>query len=108
MEWSAIASIVFVCVTMNHLGLISAAEDVFKKKLVILNCPKCSSFWLTLIYDVWCIDDYTDIPFVLAVSFLSSYAALWLGLFEGFIDTYYLMFYEKIYPDEDDTATSDA
>ena len=44
---------------------------------------------------------------VLAVSFLASYSAPWLELFEGFIDTIYLMFYEKIYNTNADTPASD-
>ena len=39
---------------------------------------------------------FSDIPLVLAVSFLASYIALWLELFEGYIDTLYLKFYGKI------------
>lgn len=109
--WSDIACIVFVCVTMNHLGLIGTIERVMGKRLPILNCPKCSSFWLTV---VWCIGKMgfsviPQIPSLLAVSFLASYSAIWLEMLEGYVDTLYLKCYEKIYPPADDDAdTSDS
>ncbi len=104
MEWSGIASIVFVCVTMNHLGLIKAIEENTGYEFPILDCPKCSSFWITLLYSVL---ETKQIITPLAVSFLASYTALWLELLEGYIDTLYLKLYGKIYETSDDTATSD-
>lgn len=108
MTWVDIASIVFVCVTMNHLGLIGEIERVIGKRLIVLNCPKCASFWLTFAYGLWGIRFfYGEFPKVLAVSFLASYCAIWLELFEGFIDTIYLKIYEKIYRDStNDTSAS--
>jgi hypothetical protein len=108
MNWMDIASIVFVCVTMNHLGLIGKLEEIMGK-LPIFNCPKCSSFWVTLPYCLWGIcHGYGDIITSLAISFLASYLAIWLELFEGYVDTIYLMFYEKIYKTSDDTSASDS
>ena len=104
MEWSGIASIVFVCVTMNHLGLIKAIEENTGYEFLILDCPKCSSFWLTLLFSVV---TSRQILTPLAVSFLASYTAIWLELFEGYIDTLYLKLYGKIYETSDHTATSD-
>jgi hypothetical protein len=50
-----------------------------------------------------------QIPMILAISFLASYSAIWLELFEGFIDTLYMKCYEKIYPDDEaDTTASDS
>ena len=94
MNWIDIAGIVFVCVTMNHLGLITAIEGVIKYQLPILNCPKCLTCWSVLAYMVITAQ---DIITSLAVSFLASYIALWLELFEGYIDTIYNKVYEKIY-----------
>lgn len=94
MEWIDIAGIVFICVTMNHLGLIGAVEDVIHRKLWIVDCPKCSTFWGVLAYTAITTQ---DIITSLAISFLSSYAALWLELLEGFVDTLYLNLYEQIY-----------
>lgn len=62
--------------------------------------------WSVLAYNLWSVG-FSDIPLVLAVSFLCSYLALWLELLEGFIDTSYLRVYEKIYNPSDDTTASD-
>ena len=92
-----IASIVFVCVTMNHLGLIGKIEEIMGE-FPILNCPKCSSFWFSLIYCLlgMC-HGYGDIITSLAISFFASYSAIWLELLEGYIDTLYHKIYEQIY-----------
>lgn len=105
--WVDIASIVFVCVTMNHLGLVAAIEEKVGNELPILDCPKCSTMWCTFVYTLWHVG-FSDIPLVLAISFLSSYSALWLELFEGYIDTLYLKLYDKIYNSSFDTSSSDS
>ena len=101
--WIDIASIVFETVTMNHLGLIKAIEEKTDRELLILNCPKCSTFWATLVYQLLTLCNPIS---SLAVSFLASYIAIWLELLEGFIDTLYLKLYEKIYADNTDDATA--
>ena len=107
MMWIDIASIVFACVTMNHLGLVKAVEETLKKEIPVINCPKCSTFWFTLIYSYHFLG-ITKMIYVFAISFLASYMAIWLELSEGFIDSLYLKCYEKIYPDAtDDTASAD-
>ena len=93
-----IASIVFVCVTINHLGLIRAIEKTLETELPVVNCPKCSVFWAVLTYTV--LEMHRLIP-PLAISFLASYIAIWLELFEGYIDTLYDKFYDTIYPSAD-------
>ena len=93
MDWIDIASIVFVCVTMNHLGLIGKLEELVGR-LPVIDCPKCSAFWATLAYTVWYVG-FSDLPLVLAISFLASYSALWLELLEAYIDTLYLKLYGK-------------
>ena len=105
MNWIDIASIVFVCVTANHLGLVKAIEETFDKEIPIVNCVKCSTFWLTLLFQlVTKCHPLTS----LAISLLASYSAIWLELLEGYIDTLYIKLYEKIYPDTDnDTAAAD-
>lgn len=104
MNWIDIASIVFVCVTMNHLGLVKAIECVLAKELPILNCVKCSTMWCVLFYSVLTTRRILE---PIAISFLCSYFAIWLELFEGYIDTLYMKLYEKIYPNTDnDTLTS--
>ena len=106
--WLDIASIVFVCVTANHLGLIEAIQTVTKcPHLPIISCPKCLTFWSVLIYGLWVVG-ITDIPLLLAISFLCSYLALWLELLEAFIDTIYMKCYETIYDHTTDTPAADA
>ena len=100
MEWIDIASIVFACVTMNHLGLVKAMEEVVEQELPIINCQKCSSFWLVLVYTMF---TSHDIIMSLAISFLCSYLAIWLELFEGYIDTLYNKLYDEIYSATDST-----
>ena len=100
-----IACIVFACVTANHLGLIGTMEGILGKSIPILNCSKCASFWFTLLYMVGNMGflKIPSIPSVLAISFLASYAALWLELLEGYIDTLFDRLYDKIFP-TDNTA----
>lgn len=105
MDWIDIASIVFVCVTMNHLGLISAIESAIHQKLWIVDCPKCCTFWAALIYTLTVSH---DIVTAAAVSFLASYSALWLELLQAYLDTLYMKLYGKIITnDTDDTAAAD-
>lgn len=107
MIWD-IASIVFVAVTMNHLGLVGAVEKVIGREIPIVGCPKCLTFWVTAGYGCYDIATYGTIWAVLAVAFAASYAAIWLELAEGYIDTLYLKCYGKIYRTADDTAAADA
>lgn len=108
MNWIDIASIVFVCVTMNHLGLISKIEQLIRKRLPIVNCQKCGSFWATLIYSLWGMTDfYKEFPIVLAISFFASYTAIWLELIEACIDKLYLRIYETITTDTDNAPAAD-
>ena len=105
-HWIDIAGIVFIAVTMNHLGLVKAIEDTIDRELRIVNCPRCLTFWSALAYSV--ITSRNAIA-SLAISFLASYTALWLELLEGYIDTLYINVYEKIYPNTDtDTPSSDS
>lgn len=110
MEWFDIASIVFVCTTMNHLGLIGKFEEIMGFRVPILNCPKCASYWLTLAYGIGKMGFLIipQIPLVLAVSFLSAYMAIWLELLEGYIDTLYLKLYGKIYETSDNATAADS
>ena len=105
MYWTDIASIVFACVTMNHLGLIGTIEKGVGFRIPILNCPKCASFWFTLAYLMGKMGFliFPQIPLVLAISFLASYSAIWLELMEGIIDTLYRKIYDKVYTAADTT-----
>lgn len=106
--WSDIAGIVFTCVTMNHLGLIDKIEEVTGKELPIINCPKCGSFWFSLLFLLGKSEEIMgEFPIILAVSFLAAYSAIWLELTEGFIDKLYLWLYEKIYDTAADAPSAD-
>ena len=100
-----IALLVFSCVTANHLGLVEAMERVVGRRLPILNCVKCLSFWMVLL--TTSLSGWNMIA-SLAVSFLSAYAAIWLELGMGFIDTLYGRLYEKIYSTTDECAAANA
>ena len=98
--WRDIACIVFVCVTVNHLGLIAAIKMVTKcNRLWLLDCPKCLTVWATRCYQL--VTDCHQLPPMLAISFLCAYLAIWLELAEGFIDHIYNYIYGKIYPTAD-------
>ena len=78
----------------NHLGLIEAIEGVVRHKLPVLNCSKCTSWWLILLYSL--INGQPIIASV-AVSFLFAYIAVWLELLFGIIDTLYNKVYENTF-----------
>ena len=107
--WIDIAAVVFASVTVNHLGLIAAIEGVVHRRLPIVNCPKCLSFWSTFAYGVSGDGRLAALPSVLprllAISILCAYLAIWLELLEGYIDTLYDKLYEQIYPTADSADT---
>jgi len=104
--------IAFICAAMNHMGLIAAAEKVLHCKLPVLNCPRCSAFWLTLGF--WLVvgpGGYapgtmageapgTAAIVAVAVAFAAAYLAIWMELLMGGIDVLYRKLYDKIYPTE--------
>jgi hypothetical protein len=90
--------IAFICAAMNHMGLIATAEKVLHCKLPVLNCPRCSAFWLTLGF-LGCHGMTTEGTVVaVAVAFAAAYLAIWMELLMGGIDRLYMMLYDKIYP----------
>ena len=108
MSWSGIAWIIVACTSANHLGLIRAVEGVIHHRLPVVNCTKCLTFWSVLAYGVAAANPsfptlHSSLR-LLAVSFLASYAAIWLELLMYFIDTVYNCIYgtiNKINPEED-------
>ena len=102
--WRDIAAIVFSCTTINHLGLIDAIESVIKRKLWIINCPRCFTFWSVFFYQV-----ITDCNLLtsLAISLLCAYIAIWIELIEGIIDKLYQYVYEQIYSTESAVDTDE-
>ena len=121
MAWSDIAWIVVACTSANHLGLIAAVENVLHRRLPVVNCPKCLTFWSTLAYLLACFlvgDDallgggpitalLSAVPRMLAVAFLAAYSALWLELIMYFIDTIYNSIYDQISKDNREETGAD-
>ena len=104
MMWIYIAGLVFACTTVNHLGLVSAVEEVIGIELPIVNCVRCFTFWTVFIYLLTTTHDVIMSP---AIALLASYIAIWLELLEGFIDTLHTRIYDTIYPTDDDTSSAD-
>ena len=112
-----IAGIVFVCTAANHIGPIPDIEAFLRRKLPVVGCIKCLTFWSVLVYGLVCCGTVTAAidaaPRLLAISFLCAWASIWLDLFMGIIDHLYLIIYEQIYPtanaaDTDALSPSDA
>lgn len=101
MLWTDIVMLVLSATLANHLGLVEAVEGVLAHKIPILNCPKCLSFWIVLLVSLC-----SGQPLIasVAVSFLCAYAAVWLELLFGYVDTLYNKLYESIYTKETDNA----
>ena len=93
--WRDIVAIVFICTTANHLGLISAIGSAIKRKLWIIDCPKCFTFWCVSAYLL--ITQHGVIQ-SFAISLLCAYSSIWLELLEGIIDKLYDYVYQQIYP----------
>jgi len=98
MNWIDIACLLFSAVSANHLGLVSAIEDILDRSLIIVNCARCLSFWSVLIFTV--ATGWNPVEAV-AVSFLSAYAATWLQLAMAIIDKQFGKIYDTIYPTTD-------
>ena len=99
-----IAGIVFACTAANHLGLIQAVETVVRRRVPIVSCVKCFSFWAVLCY---CLVGGLSVITSLAISFLCAWSAIWLDLLMGIIDHLYIFIYEQIYSTAD-AANTDA
>lgn len=98
----------FSCVAMNHLGLVATAERILRHKLPVLNCAKCSTFWLTLGYGCHHNATINGIIISLAVAFALAYLAIWIELLMGSIDNIYLYLYDTLYAAETGAATNAA
>jgi hypothetical protein len=93
MDWRAIACIVFICTAVNHLGLIPTIERITKRKLWVIDCPKCLTCWSVMVYQL--VTNCNPL-LSLAIALFCSYIALWLNLFMYAIDTLYNRIYGKI------------
>lgn len=95
--WTDIAMLMASATMANHMGLVDAVERVLGFGLPILNCPKCCTFWLTLLYTL--LAGETVIHSV-AISFLMAYLAYWFNLILGVADTLYNRIYESAFTTE--------
>lgn len=100
--------ITFSATAINHLGLMAAVEEVFDRRLPVINCPKCLSFWATLTYGCSvCCDSIAALPSALphlfALSLLCAWLAVWLDLAMGIIDKLYIKVYDTFYPTANST-----
>jgi len=102
MNFLDIAGIVFVCTAANHIGPIPDIEAFLRRKLPIVGCIKCLTFWSVLVYSLACcgavVAAIEAAPRLLAISFLCAWASIWLDLFMGIIDHLYLKVYDSFYP----------
>ena len=71
------ALITLSCVLFVQMGLADAVCDTLRIKARVITCPKCATFWTCLI---WTICRGNGVLWSVAVSFVSSYLALWLAL----------------------------
>lgn len=93
MDWRDVAAIVFTCTAVNHLGLIAAIERILKRKIPVVDCPKCLTCWSVTAYLL--LTGHGPIR-SLATALLCSYAALWTELFMYAIDTLYNSIYDTL------------
>lgn len=112
MDWRDIAAIVFVCTTVNHLGLVAAIERVIRHKLPVINCAKCFTCWCVIAYGLACCsitsaNILTALPRLLAISLFCSYLALWLELFMYAIDTLYDRIYGILKDNNEESCNKD-
>lgn len=101
MKWTEVVMIMFSCVAANHLGLIAAIENVLHRRLPIINCPKCFTFWSVSLYGIWSEGNAITI---LATSFLFAYLSTWLQLLMAIIDNQYNTIYDTLLSTNDTAA----
>ena len=107
MNFWNIAGIVFVCTAANHIGPIPDIEAFLRRKLPVVGCIKCLTFWSVLVYGLVCCGTVAAAieaaPRLLAISFLCAWASIWLDLLMGIIDKLYIKVYDTFYPTTDTT-----
>lgn len=111
MDYWDVACIVLACTAANHLGPIPDVERVIRRKLPVIGCVKCLTFWSVLAYGV-AAEGLCDLTLhssitLLATSFLSSWSTVWLDLLMGTTDNLYQKIYDTFYPAADE-ADADA
>jgi len=109
MPWITVMAIMAAAVLIRHLGLIAAVEDAVGRvlgrevRLPVVGCSKCLSFWATAAY-VALTARQAGLRTWEAVAMppLMAYAAYWLELLLGWLDTLYDRTYDALYTDAGD------
>lgn len=96
--WKDAVLVTLSCVLAIQMGLIEAIGKVLHYEFKILSCPKCLTFWFSLAVHLL---HRAPVLESVTVSFLSSYAALWLCLLYDALAILYNYAYEKLSPQED-------
>ena len=105
--WKEAAEITASCVLFIGMGLEEEIERILSCRFRILSCPKCLTFWSVLLFGVISGHGFVE---TVAVSFLFSYAALWLSLLCDELTTLYNKLYDSIQntdASEDSSAIAD-
>lgn len=93
-----VALITISCVLFVQMGLSEAIQKVLHLDLQIASCPKCLTWWTSLVYSV--IFGYGLLESV-AASFIASYAASWIALVYDALAVFYNYLYEQISKESD-------
>ena len=75
------------------MGLVDAIGKLIHYKFRVLSCPKCSVLWCSL---GWHLVNSTPLIDAVFVSFLSSYAALWLAMLYDALAIMYNKLYDTL------------
>ena len=116
MHWSEAFLITFSATAINHLGLVAAVEQAIRHPLPIVDCPKCLSFWTTLLYGTVTTIAATvpvgsptglvaSLLHLLSISLLCAWLAIWMDLAMGIIDQLYKKIYDTFYSTANPTDT---
>ena len=101
--WKEAAMLVVGCVLFVNMGLSDAIQQRLGFRSSILSCPKCCSFWASLIFLIF---NGCRLAIAVGASFLFSYLALWADLGLSALNKIYNELYTKIEsatPSEDKT-----
>lgn len=87
------ALITLSCTLFVSMGLADAIQETLRIRFRLLSCPKCITFWCSLLWFV--LHGLRPLECV-AVSFISAYAALWLSLIYDAVAVAYNYLYAKV------------
>lgn len=91
--WKEVALLAVACVLFVNMGLSDAIQEFVGFHSRILSCPKCLTFWTTLVFLLF---NRYSIPVAVGTSFLLSYLALWADLGLSALNRIYNELYNQI------------